>query len=232
MIACDCPVCRSADPRDRRHRCSAYIETTDGRGVLIDTPPELRLQALTYDVRQVDAVLMTHGHADHLAGFDDLRRFNEIAHHRLPVYGNTETMEEIHRRWDYIFNPHTQRGGGKPEVELNAVDEPFTLFGETITPIPAWHGRLPVMGYRIGDFAYLTDCSQLPAASRALLSGLAVFVLGAIRRAVHATHFNLEQAVALAADLRPGDDLPDASHARPGSRGDQPRAAPRCGACL
>ncbi len=204
MIACDCAVCRSADPRNHRNRCSAYLEFPSGQGVLIVTPPELRLQALAHRIRRVDAVLMTHGHADHLAGFDDLRRFNEINHGSLPVFGNTETMEEIRRRWDYIFDPHTQLGGGKPDVALIPVDGPFALFDETVTPIPAWHGRLPVLGYRIGSFAYVTDCSDVPAGSKALLRGLAVLVLGAIRWRAHTTHFNVEQAVALAAELRPG----------------------------
>ena len=202
VIACDCPVCLSADPRDKRHRCSAYLEWAGG-GILIDTPPELRLQALAFGVRRVDAVLLTHGHADHVAGFDDLRRYNELAGRGLPVYGNAETMADIRRRWDYIFDPLTQLGGGKPDVTLHPVSTPFALLGRTVTPIPAWHGRLSVLGYRVGSFAYLTDCSDLPAPSRQLLRGLDVLVLGAIRRRPHATHFNLEQALAVAADLEP-----------------------------
>lgn len=202
VIACDCPVCRSGNPRNRRHRCGAYLEY-DGHGVLIDTPPEFRLQALAHEIRRVDAVLLTHGHADHVAGFDDLRRYNELTRRSLPVYANAETAADIRVRWDYIFNPHTQLGGGKPDISLITVAEPFDLLGRTVTPIPAWHGRLPVLGYRIGNLAYLTDCSDLPAASRALLRGLDLFILGAIRRRPHATHFNLDQALAVAADLRP-----------------------------
>jgi len=202
MIGCDCPVCRSGDPRDRRNRCGAYLEY-NGHGVLIDTPPELRLQALAYGIRRVDAVLITHGHADHVAGLDDLRRYNELSRRRLPVYGNTETMTEIRQRWDYIFNPRTQVGGGKPDLELIPVLRPFGLFGETVTPIPVRHGRLPVLGYRLGALAYVTDCSDLPEASWSLLRGLEVLVLGAIRRRPHATHFNLDQALAVVADLRP-----------------------------
>ena len=202
VIACDCPVCRSADPRNRRHRTSAYLEIGD-YAVLIDTPPEFRLQALTYGLRRVDAVLITHSHADHVAGFDDLRRFNELTGQSMPVYGNPETMADIRRRWDYIFDPHTQLGGGKPQISLNAVTGPFELCREIVVPIPAWHGRLPVLGYRVGCFAYLTDCSDLPVESRELLRGLDLFVLGAIRRRPHATHFNLNQALALVNDLKP-----------------------------
>lgn len=202
VIACDCPVCRSEDHRDKRHRCAAYLEY-EGRGVLIDTPPELRVQALSYGVERVDAVLLTHAHADHIAGFDDLRRYNELTGKSLPVYGNEKTIMDIRRRWDYIFNPATQLGGGLPDITLCAIEEPFALFGRIVVPIPAWHGRLPVLGWRIGNFAYLTDCSDLPESSRQLLRGLKVFVLGAIRRRPHETHFNLDQALALVAELRP-----------------------------
>ncbi|MCL6613991.1 MAG: MBL fold metallo-hydrolase [Firmicutes bacterium] len=202
MIACDCPVCCSPNPRNRRHRTSAYLELPGG-AVLIDTPPELRLQALAFDIRRVDAVLITHAHADHIAGFDDLRRFNELVGRSIPVYGLDETMAEIRLRWGYIFDPNTQLGGGKPEVTLVPVRGPFELLGETIVPVPARHGRLPVLGYRVGGFAYLTDCSDLPPESRELLRGLEVLVLGAIRRRPHETHFNLEQALAVVAELRP-----------------------------
>jgi phosphoribosyl 1,2-cyclic phosphate phosphodiesterase len=202
VIGCDCPVCLSQDPRNRRHRCGAYLEY-GGKGVLIDTPPELRLQALAYGIRRVDAVLMTHGHADHIAGFDDLRRYNELNGKSVPVYANPETVADIHKRWAYIFDPGAQVGGGKPEVELIPVTAPFALFEATATPIPAWHGRLPVLGFRIGDLAYLTDCGDLPAASRHLMAGLDLLVLGALRFRPHPTHFNLEQALAVAAELKP-----------------------------
>ncbi|NLG83883.1 MAG: MBL fold metallo-hydrolase [Firmicutes bacterium] len=201
-IACDCPVCTSPDPRNRRHRTAAYLELPGG-AVLIDTPPELRLQALTFGLRRVDAVLLTHTHADHIAGLDDLRRFNELAGGSIPVYGHREAMADIRARWHYIFDPTTQGGGGKPDLTLCPVEGPFPLLGETVIPIPARHGRLLVYGYRIRGFAYLTDCSELPPSSRELLRGLEVLVLGAIRRRPHETHFNLEQALAVVADVRP-----------------------------
>ena len=160
MIACDCPVCRSSNPRNRRHRTGAYLELPGG-SVLIDTPPELRLQALAFEIRRVDAVLMTHAHADHIAGFDDLRRFNELAGGSIPVYGHEETMAEIRWRWSYIFDPTTQPGGGKPEVTLVPVRGPFELLRETIVPVPSRPAARPrLQGTRLR----LPDGLQRPAA--------------------------------------------------------------------
>ena len=196
MIACSCPVCKSANPKNRRTRTSVAL--SDGRHtILIDTTPELRLQAIAVGLSRVDAVLFTHAHADHIFGLDDIRRFNEIQMASIPCYGQAETMETIHRAFNYIFVP-TQEGGGKPKITLEPVAGPFVAAGMLVQPIPIFHGELPVFGYRIGRFAYVTDCSEIPEQSYELLRNLDVLVLAALRPYGHPTHFTIEQAVEVA----------------------------------
>ncbi len=194
MIACDCRVCTSQDPHDKRSRPSitiAYDETT----LLIDTGPELRLQCLANDVRRVDAVLYTHHHIDHMAGLDDLRRFNWVQDQVLPCYGDAETLERLRTMFAYVFEHDPEYPSAKPQLTLGAVDGPFKIGGRTVTPIPLLHGMLPVLGFRVGNAAYCTDVSEIPPDSWPLLEGLDVLILDALRKTPHATHFNLEQAV-------------------------------------
>lgn len=202
VLGCSCPTCTSKDSRDVRTRSSVYLNF-GGRGILIDTATELRLQALQNRVGRVDAVLMTHHHSDHLCGFDDLRRFNELQGGAIPVYGNGETIRRIRSMFDYIFDDSVQLGGGKPAVELYEAQQPFPLFGETVIPIPVYHGVLPVNGYRIGSFAYVTDCSAIPETSLALLGDLELLILGVLRFRPHPTHFNLETGLKVIAGLKP-----------------------------
>lgn len=197
MIGCDCAVCTSVDPRDKRTRPSVYLRWNDG-GVLIDTSPELRLQALACDVRRCDAVLYTHHHIDHIAGLDDLRRFNWIQKSKLPCYGSAETLARLRQMFAYVFDHDPEYQSHKPQIELSRIDGPLELLGRTVTPIPLLHGRMPVLGFRIGRFAYCTDVSEIPATSRPLLEGLDVLILDALRKRPHPTHFTLEQAVAAA----------------------------------
>ena len=206
MIACDCPVCTSDDPRDQRMRASARIEF-DGHSVLIDTGPEFRLQCLTHDVRRCDAVLYTHHHMDHIAGLDDLRRFNWLQDAEIPCYGQPATLERIRRVFPYVEPGSEPYPSARPKLLFRELTGPFELLGRTCTPIPLMHGALPVLGYRIGDFAYCTDVSHIPDDSWSLLDGLEVLVLDALRRRPHATHFNLEQAVAAAARIGAGQTL-------------------------
>lgn len=194
MIACDCAVCRSDDPRDRRTRTSAYL-AFNGFGLLIDTAPELRLQCVANDVRCVGAVLYTHGHADHMAGLDDVRRFNDLLHAPLPVYGDPPTLQRAREMFSYAFRDDPDYPSAKPNLVPVVIAGPFELGGQLITPIPYEHGPTQVLGFRIGDIAYCPDCSHMPDASRALLRDLDVLVLDALRRRPHPTHFNLEQAV-------------------------------------
>lgn len=195
-IACDCAVCTSADPRNRRLRAGVLLETAAGTAV-VDTSPDLRQQALTHRIRRLDAILFTHPHADHVYGLDDVRIFNFLQRRDLPCYGSAETLAAIRRTFAYVWE-QGQHGGGKPRLELVPVDGPFTAIGETVVPLPAWHGRMPVTGYRLRGFALLTDVSEIPDATWPLLAGLEVLVLGALRYTPHPTHFNFEQAVAVA----------------------------------
>ena len=202
VIGCQCDVCRSTDPRDRRSRSSAVVH--DGkRAYLIDTSTELRLQALTVGLRRVDAVLMTHAHADHTGGFDDLRRFNELQGQHLPVYANASTASMLRQRFSYAFVDQYAFYGGKPDLTLHVVDEPFDLLGRHVIPVPVLHGRLPVLGYRFGDLAYVTDAKEIPPSSLDLLRDLDVLVLNALRYRPHPTHLSLPEAVSVIRELRP-----------------------------
>jgi phosphoribosyl 1,2-cyclic phosphate phosphodiesterase len=196
---CACDVCRSTDPRDQRLRPSALLRW-DGASVLVDTSTDLRQQVLRHRVTELDAVLYTHAHADHIFGLDDLRMFNWRRGGAIPVYGSPITLAALRRTFWYVFED-VEAGGGKPLLDLHEVDAPFELLGREIVPIPLHHGRLPILGYRIGTFAYLTDVSAIPEASYALLDGLDVLVLSALRYRPHPTHFTLERALAEAARI-------------------------------
>ena len=193
MIACDCPVCTSADPNDKRTRPSITIQF-DQTTLLVDTTPELRLQCVACGIRRVDAVLFTHHHIDHIAGLDDLRRFNWVQESVIPCYGQTETLARIREMFPYIFDENSTYLA-KPKLTLHAVAGPFEIAGRSVTPINLLHGEMPVLGFRVGDFAYCTDVSEIPAESWPLLEGLDALILDALRKRPHPTHFNLEQAV-------------------------------------
>ncbi len=194
MIACDCPVCTSDDPRDQRMRTSVTIQYDDTT-LLIDTSPELRLQCIANNVRRVDAVLYTHHHIDHIAGLDDLRRFNWVQEVSIPCFGLPETLARIKRAFAYAFKEPSGQYWARPRIALNEVHGPFEIAGRTITPIPLLHGEMPILGYRIGNTGYCTDVSRIPDSSRPLLAGLDLLILEAVRKQPHPTHFNIEQAV-------------------------------------
>ncbi len=195
MIGCECAVCASDDPRDRRTRTSALF-SYDGHNILIDTGPELRLQCLAHDIRRVDAILYTHFHADHVAGLDDVRRFNWLQGGSLTVYGDAGTLARLRQMFSYAFDQDPGYPSAKPELETALLDGPLELFGRTVVPIPLRHGPLGVYGFRVGKIAYCVDCNSIPDKSRELLSGLDALILDGLRHRPHPTHFNLEQAVA------------------------------------
>ena len=203
MIGCTCDVCRSPDPRDRRWRPSIYIEGPDGGAVLVDTGPDLRAQALAYDVTRVDAILYTHGHADHVVGLDEVRRYNALQRGSIPCFADELTIGEITRMFGYAFDPRAPKGGGVPEIAFTPIraGEPLAVAGLTIVPLTVYHGQRAVLGFRVGAFAYLTDCSRIPDETWPLLEGLDIVVLDALRERPHPTHFSLGEAVDAAGRL-------------------------------
>jgi phosphoribosyl 1,2-cyclic phosphate phosphodiesterase len=202
MIACGCNTCHSTDPHDRRLRPSIYIAIPDGPAILVDTATDLRQQALTHGVTRVDAILFTHSHADHVMGLDEVRRFNVIQGGAIPAYADAHTATELRRSFHYIFN-EADTGGGTPQLELHVIDGPFRAAGLEVQPVNIFHGKRPILGFRFGSFAYLTDCSRIPEESFPLLADLDVLVLDALRHRPHPTHFSVAQALEVVARVTP-----------------------------
>jgi phosphoribosyl 1,2-cyclic phosphate phosphodiesterase len=203
MIGCSCAVCRSTDPRDTRLRPSIYVQVDEGPSVLVDTATDLRQQALARDVRRVDAILFTHGHADHVMGFDDIRRFNAVSGAPIPAYADARTSDELRRMFNYVFDPPRQKGGGIPQVTLTTIDGPFAVGRLRVQPVPLLHGTRSILGFRFGTCAYLTDCSRIPDEAWPLLDGLELLVLDALRHRPHPTHFTVAEALEVVERLRP-----------------------------
>lgn len=202
VIGCTCEVCCSTDERDKRTRSSAYVEWGD-RVYLIDTATELRAQALRNGLTRVDAVLMTHPHADHTGGFDDLRRFNELAQAWLPVWADPGTASLLRERYAYTFAEAFPFFGGKPDLTLHEIDGPISPFEHEIVPITVMHGRLPITAYRFGSLAYVTDAKVIPPESMDLLRGVDTLVLNSLRPAPHPTHLSIGEALEVISELRP-----------------------------
>ncbi|MDR0361508.1 MAG: MBL fold metallo-hydrolase [Planctomycetota bacterium] len=198
---CRCAVCRSKDPRDKRLRSSALVRN-GRRNLIIDASPEFRIQCLRAGVFTVDALVLTHGHADHTNGFDDIRSYSFFKSRTVPVWGDGKTLRTIERRFDYVWHA-TQWGGGLPQVELRGIEGPFTAAGLELTPIPILHGALPILGFRIGDLAYLTDVSRIPESSLPPLEDLRTLIVSCARTMPHETHFNLADVKRTHDRLRP-----------------------------
>jgi phosphoribosyl 1,2-cyclic phosphate phosphodiesterase len=213
MIGCDCAVCASVDPRDKRSRPSVVIsyagpessvEEPRAVRVLVDTTPELRLQCVNNRVMEIEAVAFTHGHADHIMGLDDVRRFNTIRGGPLDVWADGRTHHTLGACFGYAFEPpNPEAKVFRPHLVRRYIDGPFEIGGVTWRPVPLMHGDQPILGFRVGNVAYCTDVSRIPEESFALLEGLDVLVLGALGFRPHPTHFSIEQAIAASRRIRP-----------------------------
>ena len=200
-VGCHCAVCRSTDPHDKRLRPSVLI-SHHGQNVIIDTTPDFRTQALRARIDHLDGVLLTHAHADHILGFDDLRPYNYRQRGSIPIYGNADTFRVVRRVFSYVFE-HKPTLSSIPSVELHEVDGPFSLLGVPFIPVPLLHGEMDVLGYRFGRAAYLTDFSRLPESSVPLLEDLDDLIVDALRDVPHPMHQTVEQALALIDCLKP-----------------------------
>ena len=205
MIGCKCAVCRSTDPRDKRTRSSIFVETPSAK-LLVDTTPDMRQQALREDLDHLDAVVFTHPHADHIMGFDDLRRFCDLRGGPLPIYGSAKTLQQIERIFHYAFNP-TKIVPGYVHVIPHVVEGPFPLGGIELTPLPVPHGAVSTSGFLFAQggrklLAYLSDCADVPPPIRALIAGVEVLIIDGLRDAPHPTHLTVNGAVEVAQAVR------------------------------
>lgn len=200
MIGCSCPVCTSADSRDCRLRSSVLIESPETT-IVIDTTPDFRYQMLRRQVKKLDAVVFTHPHKDHMAGLDDIRAFNFFSGKSMPVYANSLTEEALRRDFYYAFSD--TKYPGVPELDVHTItDEPFRIQDLVIQPILTWHLKMPVLGFRVGPFTYITDANYIEDAEKEKIKGSSVLVLNALRKEHHISHFNLQQAIDLVAELQ------------------------------
>ena len=203
MIGCACPVCRSLDYRDQRLRVSVHLQV-NGHSLVIDSGPDFRQQMLRARITHLDALLCTHEHKDHTAGLDDIRAFNFRQKTDMPVFGEPRVLEQLQQEFSYIFAEH--KYPGVPRVRLHSIerdDAPFDVLGTSVQPLRAMHHKLPVLGFRIGGFCYLTDANHIGLETRELLRGADVIVLNALRHEQHISHFTLAQAINVLEEVQP-----------------------------
>jgi phosphoribosyl 1,2-cyclic phosphate phosphodiesterase len=199
MIACDCEVCTSSNPKDKRLRSSILIQS-EKTSLVVDAGPDFRYQMLRKKIKKLDAILFTHPHKDHVAGLDDVRAFNYFMQKPMQVYANEITQEVIIREFPYAFTD--TKYPGLPEITLNTIDsEPFMVGDLLVTPIMVWHLKMQVFGFRFGNFTYITDANRIEPAEQEKIKGSKILVLNALRKEKHISHFNLEEALALAQTL-------------------------------
>ena len=199
VIACDCHVCTSADERDKRLRVSVMIET-QGKVIVIDSGPDFRYQMLRAGVKHLDAIVFTHEHKDHVAGMDDIRAFNYKQQTEIDIYAHTRVQGALKREFSYIFSDYTYPG--IPKVILNDIDDqPFLVHGIEFIPIKVMHYKLPVLGFRVGDFTYITDAKTIADEEKKKIKGSKILVINALQREKHISHFTMEEALAFAEEI-------------------------------
>jgi phosphoribosyl 1,2-cyclic phosphate phosphodiesterase len=201
VIGCQCETCRSVDFRDKRLRVSVHLEI-DGKSIIIDSGPDFRAQVLRERIERLDALLFTHEHKDHTAGMDDIRAYNYLQHKSIPVYAEQRVLDQLKREFSYIFSGHNYPG--IPRVSLVPISNtPFAVDGIEIIPIRVLHYKLPVFGFRIGNFTYITDANAIPEEEMDKIRGSEVIVLNALRHESHISHFSLPEAVDILQELQP-----------------------------
>ncbi len=201
VIGCHCEVCTSLDFRDKRLRTSVHI-ATDDLSLIIDSGPDFRQQVLTNHIERLDALLFTHQHKDHVAGMDDVRSFNFMQHQAMPIYARQEVIDQLRQEFPYVFAK--DKYPGVPQIEVHTIDnQPFYIRKLQITPVSVMHYKLPVLGFRIHDFTYITDANYISEAEKQKILGSKVLVLNALQKTEHISHFTLQQALALIEELRP-----------------------------
>ena len=205
QVGCNCAVCRSPDPRDKRTRVGAVVETAGGTRLLFDTPPELRIQLIANGIDRVDAVLFTHDHADHTHGLDDIRSISVRRDAPLPMYGSEATMQSLHHKFRYVFDDAMRPMPGtlKPEGQTFIIEPgvPVTIGDVSVHPFTVPHGRFTVTAYRMGALGYVTDAKTVPPDAIAVLRGVKVLVLNALFRTSHPTHLSIPEAIAVAREV-------------------------------
>ena len=201
VIGCECEVCRSVDFRDKRLRVSIHLQL-GATSLIVDSGPDFRQQVLRERIRKLDALLFTHEHKDHTSGMDDIRAYNFMQHTDMPIYGEERVLKQIQQEFAYIFSGHNYPG--IPRVTLFPItEEPFSIDGIPITPIRVMHYKLPVLGFRIRNFTYITDANFISDKEKEKIAGSEVIVLNALRKEPHISHFSLSEAVALFQELKP-----------------------------
>ena len=200
VIGCQCPVCRSLDFRDKRLRSSIHIETK-GNSFVIDSGPDFRQQMLRAKIQRLDALIFTHAHKDHTAGMDDIRSFNFLQKKDMPVYATSQVIGQLKREFEYVFAEN--KYPGVPRVQVEVIEnQPFDVNGIHVTPIEVMHYKLPVLGYRIGDFTYITDAKTISEEEKNKIRGSKVLILNALQKSSHMSHLTLDEAIELAQELK------------------------------
>lgn len=200
MIGCCCEVCKSTDKKDNRLRSSILVQSPSTT-IVVDTGPDFRYQMLRSKIKQVDAIIFTHPHKDHVAGLDDVRGYNFFSGQPMQVFANEMTQEVLIREFPYAFSD--TRYPGVPEIDLNTIDaEPFTVGDIPVIPVPVWHMKMPVLGFRFGNFTYITDANKIDAVEKEKAMNSKILVLNTLRKEKHISHYNLAEAIEVAAELK------------------------------